>query len=815
MINRFSLASGQLVRALVVGIAALLALPALGYNYPPISQSMSNGGYNLPIGKSLGQSFTATASGNLESLGLSTNGAYLDVELYSGSGRDGTRLYRRSNVFFTNVAPGSVNTHELTQNILVEAGEVYTWVIKNVSPAVYEARFIHSNYFTDGGTDIDAYPAGERFVFDPAGPYPESDLVFQVVISTDLDIEGQGVLIQDGDTTPAVADGTDFGAQEIRLETVTKTYEITNVSGRTLTLSGASITNPDYFSVSRQPATTLANNASTSFDITFAPVTMNSNATAQVTVASTGIPNPYTFSVKGVGLRDTTRPAPVITGPDAILTGPFSVEIDFQEPVIGLEPSDFTVSRARASGMSSLGNGRYRLTIIPTGGSPISVYLASEQATDLSLNNNLSSNAYFKTYVERFDFEDETGGALTSPVVNAGERFAFTLALGSGDFDVSPVTNEYGASGTVNTVNNRTFQFIPATQGAFAGTYEITLTDAVSGWSDTLEIRVPLALTLSRTELLDRGERAQADVTVTGASPGTAISLALASAATEGLPVLAQTELTSADDSPAGHPAATILTSVALPDVAVEFEITASAFGYVSGGASAEVALTAEYRGRVTDYLNGLDEVSVSVLASENDAVELDELGAPYQAQTNALGDFTLAIPDALLATPLTLQFVKDGLAVLAIDAGDCLTEPAGCDVEMVYSQAAIAPAFDQPTGLYQDQVIVELTSATEGATISYTLDGSVPTPAHGQLVNSGDVVILRESAVISALAFAEGLAPSAVSQSGYLIQKTQAPEEPEGENSGSSSGGSMSAWLSLLALLLLTHTRYYRRYRA
>lgn len=56
----------------------------------------------------------------------------------------------------------------------------------------------------------------------------------------------------------------------------------------------------------------------------------------------------------------------------------------------------------------------------------------------------------------------------------------------------------------------------------------------------------------------------------------------------------------------------------------------------------------------MNNYLSALDEVSVSLLATEDDAVQLDELGTPYQAQTTALGDFTLAIPDALLATPLT-----------------------------------------------------------------------------------------------------------------------------------------------------------------
>lgn len=83
----------------------------------------------------------------------------------------------------------------------------------------------------------------------------------------------------------------------------------------------------------------------------------------------------------------------------------------------------------------------------------------------------------------------------------------------------------------------------------------------------------------------------------------------------------------------------------------------------------------------------------------------------------------------------------------------------------------------------------------------------------NGQLVNSGDVVILRESAVISALAFAEGLAPTPVSQSGYLIEKTELPGEPESE-SGGSSGGSMSVWLNVLALVLLSHAVYVRRYR-
>ncbi|WP_028671914.1 hypothetical protein [Saccharospirillum impatiens] len=42
------------------------------------------------------------------------------------------------------------------------------------------------------------------------------------------------------------------------------------------------------------------------------------------------------------------------------------------------------------------------------------------------------------------------------------------------------------------------------------------------------------------------------------------------------------------------------------------------------------------------------------------------------------------------------------------------------------------------------------------------------------------------------------------VSQAGYLVQITEAPGESE--NKGGSNGGSLSVWLSVLALFLFAH---------
>ena len=90
------------------------------------------------------------------------------------------------------------------------------------------------------------------------------------------------------------------------------------------------------------------------------------------------------------------------------------------------------------------------------------------------------------------------------------------------------------------------------------------------------------------------------------------------------------------------------------------------------------------------------------------------------------------------------------------------------------------APTFTPPAGAYRTGLKVTLTSATAGASIRYTTDGSVPTPTSGTLIANGQAITLAlpnprvatATITLKAIAFKEGLMESEVMEAVYKIRK-------------------------------------------
>ena len=90
------------------------------------------------------------------------------------------------------------------------------------------------------------------------------------------------------------------------------------------------------------------------------------------------------------------------------------------------------------------------------------------------------------------------------------------------------------------------------------------------------------------------------------------------------------------------------------------------------------------------------------------------------------------------------------------------------------------APTFTPPAGAYRTGLKVTLTSATAGASIRYTTDGSTPTPTSGMLIANGQAITLdlpsprvtAATITVKAIAFKEGWMESEVTEAAYTLRK-------------------------------------------
>ena len=152
-----------------------------------------------------------------------------------------------------------------------------------------------------------------RFRFDENGSDDnESDYYYIDTVHlqgtmkpSEMDVEGNGISISDGDLSPSTADDTDFGTEGIG-NSMTKTFTILNTGLGNLLLTGTpiiSISGSADFTVSAQPITNVvANSLSTSFDVTFTP-SATGTVTADISIANNDSnENPYNFRIRGTGV---------------------------------------------------------------------------------------------------------------------------------------------------------------------------------------------------------------------------------------------------------------------------------------------------------------------------------------------------------------------------------------------------------------------------------------------------------------------------------------------------------------------------------
>jgi hypothetical protein len=257
-----------------------------------------------------------------------------------------------------------------------------------------------------------------------------------------FDIQGSGVsaapnmillgtnlaTIANGDTTPATADGTDFGSANVVGATVTRTFTITNDGNASLTVSSwtTSGTHAVDFQITTAPGGTVAAGATTTFVITFNPSDRGLREATFSLANNDGPNNPYTFAVQGAGLA----PEIAVSGngnniADGSATPALSNHTDFS----GADIAGGTVTRTYT--VTNTGNTSLTLGSVTTGGTHAADFIVVAQpAAFLAVSNST-------TFQVQFD-----------PSAT-GTRSA-TLSFSNGDPDEDPFNFSIQGTGTVN-----------------------------------------------------------------------------------------------------------------------------------------------------------------------------------------------------------------------------------------------------------------------------------------------------------------------------------------------------------------------------
>ncbi|MBI2201035.1 MAG: choice-of-anchor D domain-containing protein, partial [Armatimonadetes bacterium] len=267
------------------------------------------------------------------------------------------------------------------------------------------------------------------------GNYMEQNRVYlnEPPPAPEMSVEGNGVEIADGDSSPSTSDHTDFGSADILIGTVVRTFTIYNTGSANLTLSGDPkvAIGGDHaadFTVTAQPASPVAASGNTTFQVTFDP-SATGVRTASVSIANDDSDeNPYNFSIQGTG---TAAPEMSIEGNGVeIADGDDSPSLDDHTDFGSVDVSSGNVTRTFA--IKNTGPGALNLTGDPK------VVIGGDHAADFTVTAQPASPVAAG---------DNTTFQVTFDPSAAGLRLA-TISIANDDSDKNPYNFSIQGTGT-------------------------------------------------------------------------------------------------------------------------------------------------------------------------------------------------------------------------------------------------------------------------------------------------------------------------------------------------------------------------------
>ena len=377
-------------------------------------------------------------------------------------------------------------------------------------------------------------PSGGVCQADPQGEEPETNEgnnactpnpdTVTVTDGPEMDVQGNGASIPDGDASPAAADKTDFGNVDVVSGSVEHTFTIENTGTENLTLDGtpkvAISGHTVDFSVTAQPSTPVApSGGSTTFKITFNPSVVGLRE-ATVSIANNDSnEDPYTFDIQGTG---TTAPEMDVQGkgvsiPDGDTTPEVNDDTDFGSANVttGSVTHTFTIENTGSANLDLTGTpyvtvtaGDFSVTAqpttdpVPAGGGTTTFEITfdpsavgTRTATVSIANDDADENPY--------TFEIQGAGinaptATTDAATGTSSSGATLNGTVNASNDSATVTFEYGTDTSYGTT-------VTADQSPVTGTTDTAVSKAITSLAPntTYHYKVVADNTQSTTDGLD------------------------------------------------------------------------------------------------------------------------------------------------------------------------------------------------------------------------------------------------------------------------------------------------------------------------
>lgn len=197
-----------------------------------------------------------------------------------------------ANPAITSTTPGSRNgTGTVTLAATTSAGTIYWYSALSGGSAIASGASFTTPSISVTTTYYVAAITSGGCTSSPRLP------VVATIYTPEIDIQGNLISIADNDTTPAVADWTDFNGASSRTYTIFNTGTgILNIGA--ITFGG---TNPTEFSITVPPSLSIAAGDNSSFTVQFTPTASGTRSAIISIVNDDAGENPYNFTIQGTG----------------------------------------------------------------------------------------------------------------------------------------------------------------------------------------------------------------------------------------------------------------------------------------------------------------------------------------------------------------------------------------------------------------------------------------------------------------------------------------------------------------------------------